>query len=116
MYLFLVNFQCLIYDPYLIDKNKEVGKVILNILPVGVKGFVLVGILSVAMSTLSSSINSLTSSTMKDLFVKSNSLIFSRFVSLFWAVVLTLVALKFTNQDDYFINVGFKIASFTYGS
>ena len=116
LFLLVGSLIYLINDPYLIDKNKEVGKVILNILPVGVKGFVLVGILSVAMSTLSSSINSLTSSTMKDLFVKSNSLIFSRFVSLFWAVVLTLVALKFTNQDDYFINVGFKIASFTYGS
>ena len=51
-----------------IDKDREFSTFIIDHLPIGVKGLLLAGILSAAMSTLSSSINSLASSTISDWF------------------------------------------------
>ena len=99
-----------------LPKDSEISYVILNILPVGFKGIVIAGILSAAMSTLSSSINSLSSSTINDWFPSYNSIGISRIVSLFWTVVLILVALFFQSSNDALVIVGLKIASFTYGS
>ena len=90
--------------------------VILNILPIGFKGIVLAGVLSAAMSTLSSSINSLSSSLIKDWLPNLNSVKSSRLVSFFWTIVLVFTALIFQNSNDAFVIVGLKIASFTYGS
>ena len=45
-----------------------------NILPIGFKGIVVAGVLSAAMSTLSSSINSLASTTIKDWIPNLNKL------------------------------------------
>ena len=68
------------------------------------------------MSTLSSSINSLSSSTINDWFPKLNSIKHSQFVSLFWTIILILTALYFSNPNDPLLIIGLKIASFTYGS
>ena len=73
LFLFVGSLIYLASGCHLFDKNEELAYVISDILPIGLKGFVVVGILSVAMSTLSSSINSLSSSTIKDLFSKSTS-------------------------------------------
>ena len=81
----------------------------------GLKGLVVAGILSAAMSTLSSSINALASSTIMDWMKKNRSLKLSWVVSLFWAAVLITVALVFDESDESLVILGLQIASFTYG-
>ena len=72
--IFIISFVgsilYLLPECQMISKDKEITYVIQNILPIGMKGIVVAGILSVAMSTLSSSINSLSSSTINDWFPK----------------------------------------------
>ena len=97
------------------DKDREFSFFIVNHLPAGVRGFLLAGVLSAAMSTLSSSINALASSTLMDWFKKKPTLKLSRWVSLFWAGVLICMALLFDESDEAVVVLGLQIASFTYG-
>ena len=103
------------FDGVQINKDREFSTFIVEYLPVGLKGFLLAGILSAAMSTLSSSINALASSTMVDLLRVESSLLMSRLISVFWAVVLILIALVFDESDSAIVIIGLQIASFTYG-
>ncbi len=95
--------------------DREFPTFIANYLPVGLRGLLLAGVLSSAMSTLSSSINSLASSTIMDWFGKSTSIKLSRYASLFWAAVLIGIAMIFDEGDNAIVVVGLQIASFTYG-
>ncbi len=92
---------------------------IIDHLPMGLTGFIVAGIFSAAMSTLSSSINALASSTMTDWFKGSRpdryNIATSRLLSVFWAVVLVGGAMLFTSEDTPLVEVGLSIASFTYG-
>ena len=63
LFLFVGSLLYIATDCMTLDKDQEISYIIRNILPNGMKGIVVAGILSVAMSTLSSSINSLSSST-----------------------------------------------------
>ncbi len=98
-----------------LDKDREFSTFIVNYLPVGLKGVLLAGVLSAAMSTLSSSMNALASSTVMDWMKKRATLKLSRTVSLIWAGVFMAVALSFDESDSAVIIVGLKIASYTYG-
>jgi len=98
-----------------LDKDREFSFFIVNHLPAGIRGFLLAGVLSAAMSTLSSSINSLASSTLMDWFKTKATLNLSRWVSLFWAGVLISMALLFDESDEAIVVLGLQIASFTYG-
>ena len=98
-----------------IDKDRELSNFIVNHLPIGIKGILLAGVLSAAMSTISSSINSLASSTIYDWFRFRPSLKISLYVSFAWSVLLILVALLFDEGDSTIVILGLKIASFTYG-
>tara|TARA_Y100001970_G_scaffold291703_1_gene429910 strand:- start:7677 stop:10355 length:2679 start_codon:yes stop_codon:yes gene_type:complete len=116
LFLFVGSLLYIATDCMILDKNQEISYIIHNILPNGMKGIVVAGILSVAMSTLSSSINSLSSSTINDWFPKLNSIRNSQVVSLFWTIILIFTALYFSDPNDPLIIIGLKIASFTYGS
>ncbi|MDC1037937.1 sodium:solute symporter [Candidatus Marinimicrobia bacterium] len=98
-----------------LDKDREFSTFIIEHLPIGVKGLLLAGILSAAMSTLSSSINSLASSTITDWMQGDADLKKSRIVSGFWAVLLIGIALVFDEGDSAIVIMGLTIASFTYG-
>ena len=98
-----------------IAKDREFTTFIVNYLPMGLKGVLLAGVLSAAMSTLSSSINSLASSTINDWMGGNSSLKISRLISLIWAAILIGVALLFDESDSAVVIVGLQIASFTYG-
>ena len=99
-----------------IDKDREFSTFIIDHLPIGVKGLLLAGILSAAMSTLSSSINSLASSTISDWFGGGKAdLKKSRIISGIWALVLIGIALLFDEGDSAIVILGLQIASFTYG-
>tara|TARA_Y100000994_G_scaffold222390_1_gene202613 strand:+ start:9021 stop:11696 length:2676 start_codon:yes stop_codon:yes gene_type:complete len=116
LFLFVGSLLYIATDCMVLDKNQEIPYIISNILPNGMKGIVVAGILSVAMSTLSSSINSLSSSTINDWFPRLKTIKYSQIVSLFWTFILILTALYFSDPNDPLIIIGLKIASFTYGS
>jgi SSS family transporter len=97
------------------EKDREFTSFIVNYLPAGLKGVLLAGILSAAMSTIASSINSLAASTVTDLLRGKASLRLSRYISLGWAAVLIGIALLFDESDKAIVMVGLEIASFTYG-
>ena len=96
---------------------------IIDGLPAGLSGLVLAGIIAAAMSTLSSSLNSLASSSMMDLYERlgksqpeeRKALMISRGLTLFWGVVFVVFASLFTDNQDPVVELGLKIASFTYG-
>lgn len=99
-------------------------KFIVESLPTGLAGLVIAGVLASAMGTLSSSISSLASSTYLDLFRLSArgqaltapaELRWSRILTLVWGIVLVGGAMLFTDTRNPVVELGLKIASFTYG-
>jgi len=98
-----------------LENDREFPTFIANYLPIGLKGLLLAGVLSSAMSTLSSSINSLASSTINDWVKGEKTLKLSRLFSLFWAIILIGIALVFDEGDEAIVIIGLQIASFTYG-
>lgn len=92
-------------------------------LPAGISGLILAGIIAAAMSTLSSSLNSLASSSMMDLYElvrgkpmdDRRGVQVSRLLTLFWGIVFIGFASLFTNEDNPVVELGLAIASFTYG-
>ncbi len=98
-----------------VEKDREFATFIVHGLPSGLKGLLVAGVLSAAMSTHSSAINSLASSTVNDIMGGRASLTLSRIISFVWAVVLIVIALMFDESDKAIVMVGLEIASFTYG-
>ena len=98
-------------------------KFIIEGLPQGLSGLLLAGIVAAAMSTLSSSLNSLASSSMFDLFERirgratepDRALFLSRLFTVFWGLVFIFFATLFENRDNPVVELGLAIASFTYG-
>ena len=115
LFLFIGSLIYIVSDCIMLEKDREISYVINNVLPVGFKGIVIAGVLSAAMSTLSSSINSLSSSTIRDWFPNITSVKISRFVAVGWTIILISSAIIFNNADNALVIVGLKIASFTYG-
>lgn len=105
------------------------AKFIVNQLPVGLSGLIIAALFAAAMSSLSSSLNSLASSTTLDLykpyFGKTNTpekdLRVSRIITIIWAVILTGSAFFFTflqlqeGERPAVVELGLGIASYTYG-
>jgi SSS family solute:Na+ symporter len=98
-----------------IERDREFTSFIVDYLPIGLKGVLLAGVLSAAMSTLSSSINSLAASTITDWMGGNQSIKKSQMVSFMWGIVLIAIALLFDESDSAIIIIGLQIASFTYG-
>lgn len=99
-------------------------KFIVENLPTGIAGLVVAGVLASAMGTLSSSISSLASSTFLDIFkftAKGKNLDaqtevkWSKRFTLLWGVLLIGGAMLFTDSKNPVVEIGLKIASFTYG-
>ena len=98
-------------------------KFVVEGLPAGLSGLLLAGIIAAAMSTLSSTINSLASSSLMDIFRsftgttvdEARSLVTSRILTLFWGAVLIGFASLFEDSDNAVVELGLTIASYTYG-
>jgi len=108
-----------------IERSDEIFPLfIVNQLPRGLSGVVVAAIFAAAMSTLSSSLNSLASSTILDIYKPflsrsrelspQKELLISRMVTLFWGGLLMGVAAMASNWGNV-LEAGLKIASFTYG-
>ncbi|MFW6160587.1 MAG: sodium:solute symporter, partial [Acidobacteriota bacterium] len=106
------------------------AKFIVEQMPPGFSGLIIAAILAAAMSTLSSSINSLASATTMDIYKpywgKTNSvqkdLRISRKITGFWGLIITgsaflfaLIQLKSSGENPAAVELGLGIASYTYG-
>jgi SSS family transporter len=99
-------------------------KFIVENLPTGIAGLLISGVLASAMGSLSSSISSLASSTYLDLFRmtamgksldQKKEILWSRMFTLLWGIVLIGGAMLFADTKNPVVELGLKIASFTYG-
>ncbi len=103
--------------------NDEIfPRFIVDHLPAGVAGLVIAGILAAAMSTVSSSLNSLASATTHDFYAPLSGrrdpkhlLTFGRWATLAWAIVLMGGALTFPSRDTPVVVLALSIASIAYG-
>lgn len=106
------------------------AKFIVEQIPAGLSGLIIAAILAAAMSTLSSSINSLASSTIMDIYKpywgKENSpekdLRVSRLVTFAWGIIITgsayifaVLQIRSQGQRPAVVELGLGIASYTYG-
>jgi len=115
LFLFIGSLLFVYFDGAYIEKDREFSTFVVNHLPIGIKGILIAGILSAAMSTISSSINALTSSTVNDWLDRTGSIKKSQLIGLFWGLVLMTIALLFDESDKALVIIGLEIASFTYG-
>src|SRR5699024_4974028 len=105
------------------------AKFIVEGLPVGLSGFIIAAHFAAAMSSLSSSLNSLASATTLDLYkpywgknnTKAQDLKISRIFTFIWAIIITASAFFFAylqlqqGEQPAVVEVGLSIASYTYG-
>ena len=105
------------------------AKFIVEQLPVGLSGLIVASLFAAAMSSLSSSLNSLASSTTLDLYkpyfgaenTAEEDLKISRIITIVWAVILTGSAFLFAylqlqeGERPAVVELGLGIASYTYG-
>lgn len=117
---FLLSFY---YQGTPMPQDQAFSAFIINRVPSGISGLIIAAIIAAAMSTLSSSVNSLASSSIVDLlknrFQSVSQLSLSRFISVLWGILLTLTAIILIDADKDFnksvVELGLKIASVTYG-
>ena len=108
---------------------------IVSKMPHGISGLLIAAILAAAMSNLSAALNSLSSSTIVDFYLKirnrtqlanspggeappgeRNGLRLSRWATVFWAIALFALALLCLHRIPRVIEVGLQIASVAYGA
>lgn len=98
-------------------------KFIVEEMPSGISGLIVAALFAAAMSTLSSSLSSLSSAAVLDIYVplagrgKSDAqlLKISRLVTLGWGIVLVLAAFAFIGLKGTVVEIALAIASYTYG-
>jgi SSS family transporter len=103
--------------------NRILPIFIMEELPPGLSGLIIAAIFAAAMSTLSSSLNSLSSSTVNDVYKEylvpnageEHYLKVSRLMTLIWAFILIFVALLAKNWGEL-LQAGLTITGFTMGS
>ena len=118
-----VDFKTLLVDGQNLTKSDEIFPMfIVQNLPIGLAGLVVAGLLSASMSTLSSTFNSLASTTMFDLlqgrkFIKNEAdeLKYSRMATMFWAFVIMGTGLLFQSETNPAVDFALKIQSLIYG-
>ncbi len=94
---------------------------IIEYLPTGIVGILLVAILAAAMSSLSSAINSLSAATVEDLIVKNKEvdnathMKYSKIMTLVWGVFCIILAFSAGNIADTVIEAINKVGSAFYG-
>lgn len=111
------------YGPMDVKSDEVFPMFIINYLPEGVTGLIIAGLLAAAMSTLSGSLSSLSSSAMLDLYLpktkkildEKKKLKISRLMTIAWAILLIVSSLFFMQSTKAVVEIALSIASFTYG-
>lgn len=114
----------------LTSADEVFARFIVEEIPAGLAGLIVAAILAAAMSTLSSSINSLASATMLDIYLplwgknlsSARELSISRWITFAWGVILAGAALLFAfiqvgagGKRPAVVELGLGVASYTYG-
>jgi len=124
LFLAVGTLLFLYYGPLELKGDAVFPKFIVEQVPTGLSGLIIAGLLAAAMSTISGSISSISSSTVFDLWASTrrgqaaseeHKLRLSRRVSFVWAVLLTGAALLFVGTGQAVVELALSIASFTYG-
>lgn len=123
LFLTIGFFLSVYYDGKSVLPDQAFSKFIIEEIPSGLSGFVIAAIIAAAMSTLSSSVNSLASSSIVDIlkgkFQNVSQLFLSKAVSVLWGILLTVAAVFLIYSGDLLkksvVELGLKIASVTYG-
>jgi SSS family solute:Na+ symporter len=96
---------------------------IVNQMPHGISGLLIAAILAAAMSNLSAALNSLSSTSIIDFYLRRrpemderNRVKVSRIATLMWAIILFALALLSLHRVGRVIEVGLQIASVAYGA
>lgn len=111
------------YGPTSFKSDEIFPMFIIKVLPSGVTGIIVAGLFAAAMSTLAGSISSLSSSSMMDLYLpftkkvysEEQKLRISKFLTIFWSVLLIGSAVFFMNSSQAVVELALSISSFTYG-
>ena len=92
-------------------------------MPHGISGLLIAAILAAAMSNLSAALNSLSSSSMMDFYLRGNrklseqrKMMISRVSTVFWALILFGLAILSLHKIARVVEVGLQIASVAYGA
>lgn len=92
-------------------------------MPHAISGLLIAAILAAAMSNLSAALNSLSSSTIMDFYVRlrpqtseAMKMRLSRFSTAFWAIVLFGLAILCLRRIEHVVETGLQIASIAYGA
>jgi SSS family transporter len=96
---------------------------IITEMPVGISGLIVAALFAAAMSSLSSSLSSLASTTMLDIYFpyvkkaqsEAKRLQVSRLATLIWGVLLIITAIVFIDREGTVVEIALGIASYTYG-
>ncbi len=124
LFLSVGTLLFLFYGPLEMKGDAVFPKFIVEQVPPGLSGLIIAGLLAAAMSTISGSISSISSSTVFDLWASTKrgrqaseeeKLRLSRRVSFAWAVLLTGAAIVFIGTGQAVVELALSIASFTYG-
>ena len=116
-----VEYTSLVVGDHTLMKSDEIfPKFIIESLPVGLAGLVIAGLLAASMSTLSSTFNSLASTTILDLFKlkglsEEKELWYSRMATLFWAAVVIGTGMLFLDEKNPAVAYALSIQSMIYG-
>lgn len=124
LFLAVGTLLFLYYGPLEMKGDAVFPKFIVEQVPPGLSGLIIAGLLAAAMSTISGSISSISSSTVFDLWASTKrgkatseeqKLRLSRRVSFAWAILLTGAAIFFIGTGQAVVELALSIASFTYG-
>jgi SSS family transporter len=109
--------------PEALPSDEIFPRFVVGHLPTGLAGLVVAGILAAAMSTISSSLNSLASAATHDFYApltgrrdQHHLLSVGRWFTVLWALVLSAGALAFRNSGQPVVVLALSIASITYGA
>ncbi len=106
------------------EYNLAVPKFVTSVLPTGIKGLIMVALFSAAMSSLDSTINSLSATSIKDIYERffsegkieeTKQLFLSRMFTLFWGVVIVCFSFFVGNISDSIIESVNKVGSLANG-
>lgn len=100
------------------------GEFVLRDLPMGLSGLLVAGILAATMGSLSSALNSLSTSTIADLVEswarwrpdETTMLKVARWMTGVWALIMVGFASLFTTTENPVVELGLSIASYAYGA
>ncbi len=120
LFLILGIALYLFYGKLDIKSDEIFPKFIIEVLPAGLSGFVIAGLLAAALSTIAASISSMSSSALFDLFAKKidRSSKNSRVIiglSILWTFVLVISSFFFMNTSRAVVEIALGISSFTFG-